>query len=80
MYVCRSVYLYVCMCMYAYILGFMKRDPERFLPFVGEAYLDIDSFCKGEVEPMGKECEQPQIIAITECLGIPIDIAYLDGR
>lgn len=58
----------------------MKRDSERFLPFVGDAYLDIESFCKGEVEPMGKECEQPQIIALTECLGIPIDIAYLDGR
>jgi hypothetical protein len=58
----------------------MKSDPERFLPFLGDAYLDIESYCKGEVEPMGKECEEPQIIALTECLGVSICIAYLDGR
>eukprot|EP01033_Poteriospumella_lacustris_P003140 gene3140-2312_t len=44
------------------------------------SYVDIDSFCKGEVEPMDKECEHIQIIALTEYLGVKIQIAYLDGR
>jgi ubiquitin thioesterase protein OTUB1 len=60
--------------------GFMRRDPNRFVPFLGDSHVDIESFCKSEVEPMGKECDQPQIIAITECLGMSIEIAYLDGR
>jgi hypothetical protein len=42
--------------------------------------LDIDSFCKSEVEPMGKECEQIQVTALSEYLQIAIEIAYLDGR
>lgn len=32
------------------------------------------------VEPMGRECDQMQIIAIAEYLGVGIDIEYLDGR
>jgi len=40
----------------------------------------MDSFCKAEVEPMGKECEQVQITALSEYLQIAIEIAYLDGR
>lgn len=60
--------------------GFIKRDWPRFQPFVEGPYYDADAFCKGEVEPMKKECEHMQIIALTEYLGVPIDIAYLDGR
>jgi ubiquitin thioesterase protein OTUB1 len=60
--------------------SFIKRDWQRFQPFVEGPYYDADAFCKGEVEPMKKECEQIQIIALTEYLGVPIDIAYLDGR
>ena len=29
---------------------------------------------------MGKECEQVQIMALTEYLGIGVKIEYLDGR
>lgn len=60
--------------------GALKRDAERFLPFVEGLYYDMDSFCKNEVEPMDKECEQLQIIALTEYLGISMEISYLDGR
>eukprot|EP01034_Spumella_vulgaris_P022737 gene22736-28895_t len=60
--------------------GFIRRDPERFEPFLDGAYFDVASFCKGEVEPMNKECEQIQIIALTEYLGVSVNIAYLDGR
>lgn len=32
-----------------------------------------------QVEPMGKECDQPQIAALTEALDIGVKIEYLDG-
>lgn len=60
--------------------GYLKRDPDRFEPFIEGLYFDIASFCTAEVEPMNKECEQIQIIALTEYLGITIEISYLDGR
>jgi len=60
--------------------GALKRDAERFLPFVEGLYFDMDSYCKNEVEPMNKECEQLQIMALVEYLGISIEISYLDGR
>lgn len=40
----------------------------------------MDAYCKAEVEPMNKECEQLQILALTEYLDVQADIAYLDGR
>jgi hypothetical protein len=60
--------------------GYMKRDPERFLPFVDGLFASIEDYCRAEVEPMNKECEQPQIVALTEYLQIAVNIAYLDGR
>lgn len=62
------------------MLGYLKRDADRFLPFVEGLYFDMDAFCKAEVEPMDKECEHIHIIALTEYLGLIIRIAYLDGR
>jgi len=55
----------------------MRKDADRFAPFIDG---DIDDFCKREVEPMGKECEHPQIVALSDFLGIRIQIEYLDGR
>ena len=40
----------------------------------------MEAYCKKEVEPMGKECEQVQIIALTEYMGVGVRIDYLDGR
>ena len=56
----------------------MKLDADRYIPYIDLP--DIDTFCKSEVEPMGKECEQPQIIALTTYLGIKVHIEYLDGK
>jgi hypothetical protein len=62
------------------MIGALKRDPERFFPFVEGLYGDMDDYCKNEVEPMNKECEQLQIIALSEYLGLHLEISYLDGR
>lgn len=66
--------------------GYMKRNGDRFLPFIlslddgsGTAVADIGQFCRQEVEPMGRECEQVQIIALCEALSVGVSIEYLDG-
>ena len=59
----------------------MKTQSERFLPYILDDYTyDIETYISREVEPMGKECEQVQIMALTEYIGIGVKIEYLDGR
>ena len=59
----------------------MKIQSERFLPYILDDYTyDIQTYISREVEPMGKECEQVQIMALNEYLGIGVKIEYLDGR
>jgi hypothetical protein len=63
----------------------MRKEAERFAPFLGEGFGlsasdDVEAYCKREVEPMGKECEQIQIVALIEYLGVVTEIEYLDGR
>ena len=58
--------------------GYLKAHSDRFLPFVNEP--SIQEFCQKHVEPMGKECEQVQIIALTEALQTGVNIEYLDGN
>lgn len=62
--------------------GLLKREAERFQPFVDGLMpgKTVAQFCTEEVEPMGKECEQVQIIALTEALQIAVRIEYLDGH
>lgn len=40
----------------------------------------MDDFCAREVEPVGKECEELQIMALMRALGVRVHIEYLDGR
>lgn len=56
----------------------LKADPDRFLPYMNG--LDVDSFCKTFVEPMGQECEQVQVLCLAEALGLQVVVVYLDGH
>jgi ubiquitin thioesterase protein OTUB1 len=40
----------------------------------------MQGFCAREVEPMGVECEHVQIAALTDMIGVRVDIEYVDGR
>jgi len=51
---------------------------HSFLSFC--SYSDMNDFCAREVEPVGKECEQVQIMALMRALGVRVHIEYLDGR
>lgn len=65
----------------------LKQDPNRFLPFLldaqsaaNDSFLDVNQFCAKHIEPMGQECEQVQVLALAEAVGVAVRIAYLDGR
>jgi ubiquitin thioesterase protein OTUB1 len=58
----------------------LKMDPQRFEPFIEQPGMDVAQFCQREVEPMGKECEQLQVLALAEAFGIKVRIEYLDGH
>ncbi|KAL7557803.1 hypothetical protein ACA910_003848 [Epithemia clementina (nom. ined.)] len=58
----------------------LKSDPGRFLPFIEQPGLDVQQFCRREVEPMGKECEMLQALALAEAFGVKVQIEYLDGH
>jgi ubiquitin thioesterase protein OTUB1 len=59
----------------------LKLDPDRFLPFIDQQPgLDIQQFCQREVEPMGKECQHVQVLALAEAFGVHVKIEYLDGH
>jgi ubiquitin thioesterase protein OTUB1 len=68
-------------CTLYFSVGYLRQHADRFFPFLADG-LDVDmaAYCAREVEPMGKECEQLHIIALTEYLGLPVAIEYLDGR
>jgi len=59
--------------------GFLKSNADRFVPFLPFDFVTVQDFCAKEVEPMGKECEQLQIIALSEYLGVRVQIEYLDS-
>lgn len=55
------------------------ENEEFYLPFIEAlGHADVTSFCKHEVEPMGRDCDHPQIIAVVTLLGITIKIEYFD--
>ena len=59
----------------------LRKNSERFFPFIDDGQsVDMKAYCEREVEPMGKEVEQVQIIALAEYMGLNIHIHYLDGR
>ncbi len=65
----------------SFYAGYLRQHGDRFFPFLADGMdLDMTSYCAREVEPMGKECEQLHIIALTEYLGLKVSIEYLDGR
>ena len=66
---------------YILMTGKMRSEEDRFTPFIAnDSFTNMESYCKKEVEPMGKECEQVHIIAIAEYMGVAVQIDYLDGR
>ncbi|GJN04091.1 hypothetical protein PR202_ga21609 [Eleusine coracana subsp. coracana] len=59
--------------------GEIQRRAEFFEPFIsGLTNSTVDQFCKVSVEPMGEESDHVHIIALSDALGVPIRVMYLD--
>ena len=61
----------------------MRMQCDRFIPFLDDTAAltgDMVSYLQREVEPMGKECEQVHIIALTDFVGVRCIIENLDGH
>uniref|UniRef100_A0A0E0AY82 ubiquitinyl hydrolase 1 n=1 Tax=Oryza glumipatula TaxID=40148 RepID=A0A0E0AY82_9ORYZ len=59
--------------------GEIQRRAEFFEPFIsGLTNSTVVQFCKASVEPMGEESDHVHIIALSDALGVPIRVMYLD--
>uniref|UniRef100_A0ACD5Y280 Uncharacterized protein n=1 Tax=Avena sativa TaxID=4498 RepID=A0ACD5Y280_AVESA len=59
--------------------GEIQRRAEFFEPFIsGLTNSTVAQFCKASVEPMGEESDHVHIIALSDALGVPIRVMYLD--
>ena len=56
----------------------MRRQEERFTPFLFDdpLFTDMEGYCRREVEPMGKECDQFHIVALAGYLGIQVRVRF----
>ncbi|KAH9626419.1 hypothetical protein KSS87_018722 [Heliosperma pusillum] len=75
----QSISDYVVMFFRFVTSGEIRKRSAFFEPFVlGLANTTVDQFCKTSVEPMGEESDHVHIIALSDALGVPIRIVYLD--
>ncbi|KAE9595028.1 putative ubiquitinyl hydrolase 1 [Lupinus albus] len=57
----------------------IQKRSEFFEPFIlGLANTTVEQFCKSSVEPMGEESDHVHITALSDALGVPIRVVYLD--
>lgn len=58
----------------------VKGNADFFAPFViGLTGMSVEEFCCRSIDPMGEESDHIQLVALTNALGIPIRVVYLDG-
>jgi len=58
--------------------AYLRQNADMFFPFL-EGYMDMADFCQREVEPMDKESEQMQIMALQQALNICIHIEEINS-
>ncbi|XP_057428752.1 OVARIAN TUMOR DOMAIN-containing deubiquitinating enzyme 1 isoform X1 [Lotus japonicus] len=57
----------------------IQKRSEFFEPFIlGLTNTTVEQFCKSSVEPMGEESDHVHITALSDALGVPIRVVYLD--
>ncbi|KAG7029138.1 Ubiquitin thioesterase otubain-like protein [Cucurbita argyrosperma subsp. argyrosperma] len=75
----QSISDYVVMFFRFVTSGEIQKRSEFFEPFImGLTHGTVDQFCKSAVEPMGEESDHVHIIALSDALGVPIRVLYLD--
>ncbi|XP_057470816.1 OVARIAN TUMOR DOMAIN-containing deubiquitinating enzyme 1-like [Actinidia eriantha] len=75
----QSVSNYVVMFFRFVTSGEIRKRSEFFEPFIlGLTNATVEQFCKSSVEPMGEESDHVHITALSDALGVPIRVVYLD--
>ncbi|KAK9276053.1 hypothetical protein L1049_005584 [Liquidambar formosana] len=75
----QSVSDYVVMFFRFVTSGEIRKRSEFFEPFIlGLTNSTVEQFCKSSVEPMGEESDHVHITALSDALGVPIRVVYLD--
>ncbi|CAG2250807.1 ubiquitin thioesterase OTUB1-like [Mytilus galloprovincialis] len=59
------------------VSGLLQKEHEFYANFI-EGYATVKDFCGHEVEPMGKESDHIHITALTQALGVPVQVLYMD--
>jgi ubiquitin thioesterase protein OTUB1 len=58
--------------------SFIKQNSEEFSSFLPSVYTSCDMFVRNEVDPMFKDCDNIQIVALARALQVPLRVVYLD--
>ncbi|KAL6977671.1 ubiquitin-specific protease otu1 [Sarracenia purpurea var. burkii] len=75
----QSISDYVVMFFRFVTSGEIRKRSEFFEPFIlGLTNATVEQFCKSAVEPMGEESDHVHITALSDALGVPIRVVYLD--
>ncbi|XP_042501899.1 OVARIAN TUMOR DOMAIN-containing deubiquitinating enzyme 1-like isoform X1 [Macadamia integrifolia] len=75
----QSISDYVVMFFRFVTSGEVRRRSDFFEPFiVGSTNASVEQFCKTSVEPMGEESDHVHITALSDALGVPVRVVYLD--
>ncbi|KAL7253303.1 hypothetical protein ACSBR1_007772 [Camellia fascicularis] len=75
----QSISDYVVMFFRFVTSGEIRKRSEFFEPFIlGLTNTTVEQFCKSSVEPMGEESDHVHITAVSDALGVPIRVVYLD--
>ncbi|KAL2468868.1 Ubiquitin thioesterase otubain-like [Forsythia ovata] len=75
----QSISDYVVMFFRFVASGEIRKRSEFYEPFIqGLTNTSVEQFCKSMVEPMGEESDHVHITALSEALGVPIRVVYLD--
>ena len=59
----------------------LQNNLHKYSDFLDESmYLTISDFCQKEVDPIDREADHLQIIALIDAIHIPIQIIYIDNH
>lgn len=58
--------------------AYLRAHASEFEPILPSGFGSVDEFVKTEVDPMFKDCEYLQVVALSRALNVPLSIVYLD--
>lgn len=58
--------------------AYLRSNSERFEGFQ-DGHSSLIGFIRAEVDPMNRECDNLQVMALSEALGVRVVIEYLDA-